>query len=495
MAEVLANGGHDVTMIHLSHLPDYKTDVKIPKNIKVHRVEAYVEGLTKALLEKEQSAFIFKDTGLKDMPAMMSMFSRFGKMFQDGCRNIVRNKEFMKWLENEKFDVAYSYIYSSCPIGLIHAAKIPSWVWLNSGALMDFVAETVGVPIIPSYVPPLMMESDDEMGFFFRMKSFIGHTLMTVLHRRMTSNGETQIFRDELNDPNFPHTMDLGAKCPLVIVNSNELYDLPRPTLAKVVNIGGLGVGFDSAKPLTGEFKKISETGKGMIVFSFGSVAAAHDMPLEWKNSILEAFSSLPDYQFLMRYVADDLNDRLPKNVHLFKWLPQKDLLLHNKTKAFITHGGYNSMQEAISAGVPLVTIALFGDQPKNSKVAKKHGFAVNIQKGEISKKTIVKAIMEIVENDSYKQKVSRLSAMVRAQPMKPAERLLKWSEFLAEFKTLDNLEPAGQKLNFFQYHSLDVITFLFIVIFIVFYIGYRFMRAVIRCCFCKKCETKTKKD
>lgn len=145
-----------------------------------------------------------------------------------------------------------------------------------------------------------------------------------------------------------------------VIVNSNELYDLPRPTLAKVVNIGGLGVGFDSAKPLTGvscsywnvpetilfqEFKKISETGKGMIVFSFGSVAAAHDMPLEWKNSILEAFSSLPDYQFLMRYVADDLNDRLPKNVHLFKWLPQKDLLLHNKTKAFITHGGYNSMQ------------------------------------------------------------------------------------------------------------------------------------------------------
>lgn len=58
--------------------------------------------------------------------------------------------------------------------------------------------------------------------------------------------------------------------------------------------------------------------------------------------------------------------------------------------------------QEAISAGVPLVTIALFGDQPKNSKVAKKHGFAVNIQKGEISKKTIVKAIMEIVENDRF---------------------------------------------------------------------------------------------
>ncbi|PIC37885.1 hypothetical protein B9Z55_010076 [Caenorhabditis nigoni] len=279
-----------------------------------------------------------------------------------------------------------------------------------------------------------------------------------------------------------------------------QLYDLPRPTLAKVVNIGGLGVGFESAKPLTakpltGEFKTISETGKGMIVFSFGSVAAAHEMPLEWKNAILDAFSSLPDYQFVMRYLGTDLNDRLPKNVHLSKWLPQKDLLLHNKTKAFITHGGYNSMQEAISAGVPLVTIALFGDQPKNAQIAKKHGFAVNIQKGTISKETVVEALKEVIENDSYKQKVSRLSAMVRAQPMKPAERLLKWSEFLAEFKTLDNLEPAGQRLNFFQYHSLDVIGFLFTVIFLVFYIFYRILRALVRCCCCRKSHEKKKTE
>uniref|UniRef100_A0A1I7T8G1 UDP-glucuronosyltransferase n=1 Tax=Caenorhabditis tropicalis TaxID=1561998 RepID=A0A1I7T8G1_9PELO len=491
VAEVLANGGHDVTMLFINHLSDFKTDVKIPKGVKTYQLDAFVEGITKKSVEKEQSAMIFKDTGLRDMPSMMAMFSRFGKMFQEGCRSMVRNKEFMKWLENEKFDVAYAYIYSSCPIGLIHAAKIPSWVWLNSGPLMDFVAETVGVPIIPSYVPPVMMESHDEMGFFFRMKSFIGHSLMSLLHRRMTSNGETAIFREELNDSTFPHTMDIGAKCPLIIVNTNELYDLPRPTLAKVVNIGGLGVGFDSAKPLTGEFKKISETGKGMIVFSFGSVAAAHEMPLAWKNSILEAFSSLPDYQFLMRYVADDLNDRLPKNVHLFKWLPQKDLLLHNKTMAFITHGGYNSMQEAISAGVPLVTIALFGDQPKNAQVARKHGFAVNIQKGTISKETIVEALEEILQNESYKQKVKRLSAMVRAQPMKPAERLLKWSEFLAEFKHLDNLEPAGQRLNIIQYHSLDVIAFLFFVILVSFYISFRVLKALVRCCCCRNNEKK----
>ncbi|CCD65240.1 UDP-glucuronosyltransferase [Caenorhabditis elegans] len=494
VAEVLAIGGHDVTMLMVNHMAGFESNVKVPKGVKTYQLDAAVEGITKQSIEKEQSAMLYKNMGLKDMPQMMAMFSRMGKLLQDGCRIILRNKEFLKWLEDEKFDVAYTHIYSTCPLGLIHHAKIPSWVWLNSGPLMDYVSQAVGVPILPSYVPPVLMASHDEMGFVQRTKSFIGHVLMSVMHRRISSDEETAIFRKELNDPSFPHTMDIGAKCPLVIVNSNELYDLPRPTLAKVINIGGLGVGFDSAKPLTGEFKKISETGNGLIVFSFGSVAAAHEMPLAWKNSLLEAFASLPDYQFVMRYEGDDLKDRLPENVHLSKWLPQKDLLLHEKTKAFITHGGYNSLQEAISAGVPLITIALMGDQPKNSQIAKKHGFAVNIEKGTISKETVVEALREILENDSYKQKVTRLSAMVRAQPMKPAERLLKWSEFLAEFKTLDNLVPAGQKLNFYQYHSLDVIGFLFLVVLVVFYIGFLILKAVFRKC-CRRRETKTKND
>ncbi|KAF1766863.1 hypothetical protein GCK72_006821 [Caenorhabditis remanei] len=495
VSEVLANGGHDVTLLFINHLSDYKTDVKIPKGVKTYQLDAFVDGITKKSMEKDQAATIFKDAGLRDIPGVIAMFSRMGNMFQEGCRLALRNKEFLKWLEDEKFDVAYAHVMSTCPLGLIHHAKIPSWAWLNSGPLMEFIAHAVGVPIIPSYVPPVMMESHDEMGFVARTKSLIGHGLMGFMHRRISADAETEIFRQELNDPTFPNTMDIGSKCPLVIVNTNEIYDLPRPTLAKVVNIGGLGVGFDSAKPLTGDFKTISETGKGLIVFSFGSVAAAHEMPLEWKNSLLAAFASFPDYQFVMRYVMDDLNDRLPKNVHLFKWLPQKDLLLHNKTKAFITHGGYNSMQEAISAGVPLVTIALFGDQPKNAKVARKHGFAVNIQKTTLSKETIIEALEEVIGNDSYKQKVSRLSAMVRAQPMKPAERLLRWSEFLAEFKQLDNLVPAGQKLNFLQYHSLDVLLFLSSVIFIILYFSYRVLRAVFRCCFFRNPIEKKKKN
>ena len=71
---------------------------------------------------------------------------------------------------------------------------------------------------------------------------------------------------------------------------SNTLYEMPRPTLAKVVNIGGIGIQFKDAKPLTGEFAEIAENAKGMIVVSFGSVAAAHEMPEKMKHEFIEAF-------------------------------------------------------------------------------------------------------------------------------------------------------------------------------------------------------------
>lgn len=34
------------------------------------------------------------------------------------------------------------------------------------------------------------------------------------------------------------------------MVNSNELYDFARPTLSKIVNIGGVGIKSKDAKPL-----------------------------------------------------------------------------------------------------------------------------------------------------------------------------------------------------------------------------------------------------
>ncbi|KAK6045820.1 hypothetical protein COOONC_16676, partial [Cooperia oncophora] len=78
------------------------------------------------------------------------------------------------------------------------------------------------------------------------------------------------------------------------------------------------------------------------------------------------------------------------------------------------------------------------------------------MNRNDLSTSTLSHAIEEVTLNPKYMKSAKRLSQMIERQPISPVHLLVKWSEFAAEFKTLENLEPAGNRLNFFQYHSLD---------------------------------------
>ncbi|RCN25571.1 hypothetical protein ANCCAN_28715 [Ancylostoma caninum] len=91
------------------------------------------------------------------------------------------------------------------------------------------------------------------------------------------------------------------------MANTNELYEAARPTLAKVVNIGGIGMEVKDSKPLPKQIEDIVNAGDITVLFSFGSVVAAHRMPLEMKKTFLEAFRRFPEYQFLWKYEKDDI--------------------------------------------------------------------------------------------------------------------------------------------------------------------------------------------
>ena len=60
---------------------------------------------------------------------------------------------------------------------------------------------------------------------------------------------QNEIFRKYVSE-DFPDLRELAKHAPLVMTNTHEFYDFQRPTLAKVINLGGLGLGNHKAAPL-----------------------------------------------------------------------------------------------------------------------------------------------------------------------------------------------------------------------------------------------------
>lgn len=111
----------------------------------------------------------------------------------------------------------------------------------------------------------------------------------------------------------------------------------------------------------------------------------------------MEALSELP-YKILWKYENDYMEDQ-PKNVKISKWLPQQDLLRHKNIKLFIMQGGLQSLEEAITNGVPLLTIPFFIDQFRNAKRLAELGVGRHLDFETLTKESLKSNILELIDN------------------------------------------------------------------------------------------------
>ncbi|VDK45753.1 unnamed protein product [Gongylonema pulchrum] len=152
----------------------------------------------------------------------------------------------------------------------------------------------------------------------------------------------------------------------------------------------------------------------------------------------------------------------------------------HPNLIAFLTHGGINSITEALNIGKPVIIVPVFGDQMRNGILAERAGFGKMLTIPDItSEGKLRKAFAEMLNNNSYMLKAKQLARMIARRPNPSREQLIRHVEFAAEFGRIPNFDPYGRKMSFVSYFMLDIIVpFLLLVAMIVLGVLYLLYRA-----------------
>jgi UDP:flavonoid glycosyltransferase YjiC (YdhE family) len=161
--------------------------------------------------------------------------------------------------------------------------------------------------------------------------------------------------------------------------------------------------------------------GQPLVYVTFGSVAGSFPQALPVYGVALQAVADLPVRVLLT--VGRDLDlDALPDapdNVRVERWVPQQDVLGH--TAAAVVHGGSGSTLGAIAAGVPLVVVPLFADQPQNARRVAEVGAGLAVEPNRDDLPATVRPLREAIEtllaDGSYRERAGTLADELRAQP------------------------------------------------------------------------------
>ncbi|XP_011385750.1 UDP-glucuronosyltransferase 1-1-like isoform X2 [Pteropus vampyrus] len=424
----------------------------------------------------------------ENQPFLQRVVKTYKKVKKDSalllsiCSHLLHNKELMTSLAEGNFDAVLTDPFLPCGPIVAQYLALPA---VFSNALpcsLDFQGTQCPNPL--SYVPRLLSFNTDGMTFLQRVEN----TLVALLENFLCSavyspyaSLASEVLQKDVT------VQDLLSSASIWLLRSDFVKNYPRPIMPNIVFIGGINCA--SQNPLSREFEAyINASGEhGIVVFSLGSMVS--EIPEKKAMQIADALGTIPQ-TVLWRYTGPRPSN-LAKNTILVKWLPQNDLLGHPMTRAFITHSGSHGIYEGICNGVPMVMMPLFADQMDNAKRMETRGAGVTLNVLEMTSEDLANALKTVISDKSYKENIMRLSSLHKDRPVEPLDLAVFWVEFVMRHKGAKHLRPAAHDLNWYQYHSLDVIGFLLAVVLGVVFIVCKCCVFGYRKCFGKKERAK----
>lgn len=118
-------------------------------------------------------------------------------------------------------------------------------------------------------------------------------------------------------------------------------------------------------------------------------------------------------------------------DIHFTTWAPQFAILNHTSTRLFISHGGAESINEALYTGTPLLLQPFFGDQPSNTAKLVSAGVALKIDRQKLTVPGVADSIRCLME-DAGGQVAANLKRM-KALAQIGSHRVVRGADLIEE--------------------------------------------------------------
>ncbi|XP_037732130.1 UDP-glucosyltransferase 2-like [Drosophila subpulchrella] len=450
-AKVLAEKGHNVTVVTVLK------PVVTHKNIKVIQVPLTKEESQQmsdtigAMSKSDNSNMILS---LIRMSGQMDfMYNKMAEALKnDRVRDLYLNRD-------NKFDLVLSgYFMNDFQLGFAKKVKAPVIV-VASMPPNQLLNPLIGNPLEVAYVPSIndSVEKGKALTFRQRLTGYVSSVFFEIfscLSERRNRNLYKDIFGD---DPTLPEYSELLKNTSLVFFASHAASEGPiRPNVPAAIEIGGIQVK-DTPDPLPQNMAEfLGNATDGAILLSLGSnVQGSHLKP----ETVVKMFNVLSKLKQRVIWKWEDLEKTPGKsdNILYSKWLPQDDILAHPKIKLFINHAGKGGITESQYHGKPMLSLPVFADQPANADAMVKKGFGLKVSLLTLEEQPFREAILEILSNPQYAQKVASFSSLYRDRPMTARESVVYWAEYVIRHHGAQHLQSPLVHMNFIAAKNIDI--------------------------------------
>ncbi|KAG7309178.1 hypothetical protein JYU34_005102 [Plutella xylostella] len=401
LTEELARHGNELVVV--TPLP-VGTAVANITEIDVHDASMKIweeQGLTKAMKQR--------DTFSLDAEQTMLIINKLELKLLEAHYHAPAVQELIQD-ETQKFDVIF--VEGCAPLSIMFAARFDAPVIEVSsffGSHENLL--TIGAPIHPLIFPSYNQRKTRNLSFWDKLS--VMYTFLRLRYIEYYANVERNKVIRKYFGAAAPSVAELRTRIEMLFLNVHPAWADNLPAPPALLYLGALHL--KEPLPLPEDLQTyLDSSRKGVIYVSLGSTLNISDLPHHITAALFNVFKSLP-YDILLKAKHENVGFKL-ENLRIEKWLPQNDLLHHPKIKLFITHGGLQSIDEAIAANVPMVVMPITGDAWYNAQKCEQFGIGKEIDLNTLNENDLRNAILDIAGNETYRRNIASLSLVLQEQ-------------------------------------------------------------------------------